>query len=319
MLGSTVSAIAGSCATHACLVDHPRGALGAGETRLADALAELAHERDARVGWARSCQGAGPYGVVLEALRSARSDLRALPASSRARDETFEALRADLEALGPSALVLDDVHGADLDSLAFLRWLAPRLRSASALLVATGRSVATGASPEAAALLAELAHDAVTVALGGLDAAAVGELIAAATGRATDPRMAEAVQRATLGNALFVHGVVRDAARAGSLDVGTLSFPRDLQHAVALRVAAAGPDAALDLLETHAPADRSSRLRVTLALGDDLLRAGRRGDARAAHLDAAALARSLADRDGKLAGLRNYQDAASILRQIGAA
>lgn len=411
------------------------GEPGAGKTRLADALAEVAQARDARVGWAGSWEGAGPYGVVLEALRSARSDLRALPASLRSREETFEALRAAIEALGPSLLVLDDLHAADLDSLAFIRWLAPRLRNTSALLVATERSVATGASPEAAALLAELARDAGTVALGGLDAAAVGELIAAATGRAADPRMAEAVQRATLGNALFVDGVVRDAARAGSFDVGTLSFPRDLQHAVALRVAAAGPDAALalgaaalltrpfalallgevvelprprllaaldralaeglvtdapaqrfafchplfaagvaaslsllnrarlhariadaveaveghaaapselahhralaapavghepglaaceraadhaaalhahgastglrraalDLLETHAPADRSARLRVTLALGDDLLRAGRRGDARAALLDAASLARSLDDRDG---------------------
>ncbi len=411
------------------------GEPGAGKTRLADALAELARERDARVGWARSWDGAGPYGVVLEALRSARSDLRAVPASPRSRDETFEALRAAVEVVGPSLLVLDDLHGADLDSLAFVRWLSPRLRNTSALLVATERSVATGASPEATALLAEIAREAGTVALAGLDPAAVGELIAATTGRVADPRMAEAVQRATLGNALFVDGVLRDAARTGSLDVGTLSFPRDLQHAVALRVGAAGPDAALalgaaalltrpfalallgevvelprprllaaldraldeglvtaapaqrfafchplfaagvaaslssldrarlhariadaveavegraaapselahhralsapavghgpglaaceraadhaaalhahgaatahrraalDLLETHAPSDRAARLRVTLALGDDLLRAGRRGDARAALVDAASLARSLADPDG---------------------
>jgi hypothetical protein len=250
------------------------GEPGVGKTRLVDQLVERAFDNGLAVGWARSWKGGPPFGVVTELVRSAFRDREALAralagegaAAARllpelvaesavhappSRDTTISALLAIFEALGPSLLVIDDLHGIDLDSLAFVQRLAPRLRMTPCLLVATQRSVATGATAALAADLADLARTAETLDLEGLGVDAVGALMAEVTEQSVDPRLAEAVHRATHGNALFLDGVLRAAVRDGSFEAGTLRFPVDVRQAILARAEAAGPDA-IDVLRSAA-------------------------------------------------------------------
>ena len=110
------------------------------------------------------------------------------------------------------------------------------------MIVATERSVATGASAAVEQRLAELARVSDLIELGGLDRTAIAALMTEVLGQPIDDRIAEAVERATFGNALFVDGVVRAALRDGSFRAGSLHFPRDVRHAILARVHAAGPD-----------------------------------------------------------------------------
>ena len=241
------------------------GEPGVGKTRLADALVERACSLGLAVGWARSWKGSPPLAVVLELLRAAiggpdglldaeGTDLSALGSllrggvagpgrASMTREAATEALTAVVRGLGPSLLVVDDLHGADLDSLAFLIRLAPRLKNLPTLVVATERSVATGASSEVERHLTDLARLSDGLELDGLNPAAISTLATEAAGHPVDERLAEAIHRATRGNALFVEGVLRAAIREGSFDGGTIRFPRDVQQAIRARAEAAGEEA----------------------------------------------------------------------------
>src|SRR5205085_2300394 len=54
----------------------------------------------------------------------------------------------------------------------------------------------------------------------------------------------DAIQRATLGNALFVDGVVRAAIEDGALEKGTIRVPTDVRRAIEGRVARASAEVA---------------------------------------------------------------------------
>ena len=263
------------------------GEPGVGKTRLADELVESACQGGLTVGWARSWKGSPPFGLVVELIRSAigpgdaLADAVGRDGSALAglfpelgqepgpvpsiRETTTEALLGLLRRLGPSLLILDDLHGADLDSLAFLQRLAPRLKQIPTLVVATLRSVATSASPQVEEHLADLARISLPLDLGGLDVPAIAALITEVTGHAVDERLAEAVHRATHGNALFVDGVLRAAVRDGSFDAGTLRFPRDVRQSILARAQAAG-EGAMAVLRPAALFTRSLSVPLVAAV-----------------------------------------------------
>lgn len=234
------------------------GEPGVGKSRLADALANRAAAKATPTIWVKAWERsyATPHGVVLDCLDAharrgeidvGRQHRRSLDERTTVRTgaQLFESLSSALVKQAETTLVvIDDLHAADLDSLELLIQLAPALQCSRTLLVATERSVDTDASDEALALLDALSRLTLRVELGGLDVATVARLIEELSGRVTDPRTAQAVHRATLGNALFVEGVVRAAIREGTLDAGTIRVPPDVRRAIEARVRRLGDDAA---------------------------------------------------------------------------
>ena len=153
------------------------GAPGIGKTRLAEELAARAADAGLRVAWGRchDHEAAPPYWPWAEAIRALASGLPAAeleqlagpdagvivrlvpelgerlgggPAeaadeeSQQARFRLFDAVTTLLlrtAAREPLAIVLDDVHAADADSLSLLVFLAPRLRGGRLLVICTAR------------------------------------------------------------------------------------------------------------------------------------------------------------------------------------
>jgi steroid delta-isomerase-like uncharacterized protein len=178
------------------------------------------------------------------------------------RSERFRVVVNAVAGFGaPVLIVLDDLHAADLDSLELCLQLAPALRASRVLLVATQRSVDSGAGAETQQLLEQLARVSPALELRGLDVSGVSELIVGLSGRAPDPAFAEALQRATLGNCLFVDAVVRAALSDGSFDRGTIRVPSDLRRVIAARVERVGCEVA-DVLRAVAALGRPCSLTL---------------------------------------------------------
>ncbi|GAA4813616.1 hypothetical protein GCM10023200_59250 [Actinomycetospora chlora] len=183
------------------------GEAGSGKTTLVDALAA----RRAGDGWTVSrgrcpeVDGAPPAWAWTEVLRE-------LTGTGDEPDTPFARGRAVLDALdgaAPVLVTLDDLHRADDETLRLLRMVATGAGS-RLLVVATHRPEEDVAALEATwAALATVVAD--RLALGGLDADAVGALLAR-HGLRTDAAAAAAVADRTGGNPLFVREVARLAA-----------------------------------------------------------------------------------------------------------
>src|SRR5204863_5253336 len=114
-------------------------------------------------------------------------------------------------------MVLEDLHWADRGTLDLLIHLARNLSGARLLLVATYRDIEVDRSHPLSAALAELRRISAfeRVALHGLAADQVQRMLGAITGQDVSWGFAEAVQRQTEGNPLFVQEVVRYLVEEG--------------------------------------------------------------------------------------------------------
>jgi DNA-binding winged helix-turn-helix (wHTH) protein/tetratricopeptide (TPR) repeat protein len=97
-------------------------------------------------------------------------------------------------------LLLEDLHAADPDSIALLRFAAPRLRASRLLIVATFRPD----EPQARALLLHDRPDAELVFLRGLAARDVEELLGEAAPLPVESDLTTQIHRLTGGNPLMV-------------------------------------------------------------------------------------------------------------------
>ncbi|WP_089155961.1 BTAD domain-containing putative transcriptional regulator [Micromonospora sp. NBS 11-29] len=161
---------------------------------------------------------------------------------------------------GPLLLVVEDLHRADGETLRILRHLAATLAGAPVLVVATYRpDEVTDDLVVARATLAGV--PAVEVDPGGLDAAALGELLRRQGLDTTDPELLRTVRERSEGNPLFAIELAKLIVAEGpqaALD----GIPAGLRHVLARRVArlpatartvlrhaaVMGPDAEVDLL-----------------------------------------------------------------------
>lgn len=257
------------------------GEPGIGKSRLADELASRARELGHAVLWGRGWEDAGapPFWPWVQALRSylrsadreqvrrqlgsgAGDVVQMLPElrdlfpdlaqpseanSDSARFQLFDSTTTFLRNAGqirPLLVVLDDLQAADTPSILFLRFLASQLSEMRVLVVGTYRDVALTPDHPLALALDELTREPITkiIALGGLQAKAVGQFIGAATGITPDTRLVSAVWQETKGNPLFVGEALRLLAAQGPIDdlanlpALHISVPKGVREVMARRI-----------------------------------------------------------------------------------
>ncbi len=239
------------------------GEPGIGKTRLAEELAAEARAHGCRVLWGRCWDGEGAPAfwpwvqiirthvrdrdpAVLHAELGAGAaaiaqlvpevhdllpDLAPPPAlePARARFRLFDAIAAFLITIAqdrPLALILDDLHAADVPSLLLLRFLGqalparPAAGSAMPRLLVLGayRAGDVGRDHPLVQTLAELAYEphVQRIEVGGLDDTDVARCITQTTGRSPAASVAAAIAHRTAGNPFFVIETARllDTTRA---------------------------------------------------------------------------------------------------------
>jgi DNA-binding CsgD family transcriptional regulator/tetratricopeptide (TPR) repeat protein len=237
------------------------GEPGIGKTRLVEELAGRANARGAMVLWGRCWEGAGapafwPWVQVIrgyvqvqaEDLASLRHDLGGgaadiaqlvpavhdripdLPAPpplepEEARFRLFDSLAGFLRtaaARRPLLLVLDDLHWADIPSLALLRFISRELdgvEGSGPLVVGSYRHTEVDQGHPLLAAVADLTRGQHRwLRLGGLGQREVAGFMALVAGAEPPAELAAEVYRQTDGNPFFVTEVVRLLASQGQLD-----------------------------------------------------------------------------------------------------
>jgi predicted ATPase len=224
--------VRGACAGEGALV-LLTGEPGIGKSRLAEHLADLATAEGAKVVWGRCWEAGGapaywPWIQVFRALGMEEDPFAVAPdlggTPEQARFQIFDLAVRQLNeraARTPLAVVLDDLHAADLPSLLLLLFLARELRRSRILVIGTSRDAEPRLVPEAAMLLAKIAREGEVVALGRLEAKDVEVWIREALPSATREQ-AELLYRVTEGHPLFVTEMLRlgpqDTAKSRLLD-----------------------------------------------------------------------------------------------------
>jgi hypothetical protein len=206
------------------------GEPGIGKTRLAEQLAATAGWRAA---WGRGTAdpSAPPGWPWTRAVPGVPPDADGF----RLLQQVEAGIRAAADA-APLLLVLDDLHLFDEVSLTLARALMPALHDAPVFVVGTSQSEAAGAP---------------TLALGGLDADDVADLVAGLTGELPSAALTAAVTGATNGNPLLVrevsHVLVAEG-RAAEDDLGRIGTSPTLRPAIRRHLEPLSA-AAIELLE----------------------------------------------------------------------
>jgi DNA-binding CsgD family transcriptional regulator/tetratricopeptide (TPR) repeat protein/type II secretory pathway predicted ATPase ExeA len=150
------------------------------------------------------------------------------------REGLFEAVVAALAERGPTMLVIEDLHWADMSTLDLIRFLSRRLEGLQTLAVVTYRDENLAPSDPLRVMLGDIASQSVVrrVEVPPLSQEAVAEL---ASGTDIDPVV---LHRETAGNAFFVTEVIAS---------GGQDLPGTVQDAVFARVHRLSPQARLAL------------------------------------------------------------------------
>jgi DNA-binding CsgD family transcriptional regulator len=206
------------------------GDAGIGKTHLARAVAEQLAGDGHVVAWGRAdpVERAVPYAAISQALAS-------LPGGHRlALDETRrgdDLLRTDVHrpvaelleahcAAGPVAVVIDDLHHADEDTLVLIGFLVRRLADVPLTWIFTSRRHVAESTPGLAALLHRLTEDGrlEEIALDRLPDDDIARLAEAAVGRPLAAPARTVVVERSAGNPFFAIQLALSLAEGGVLD-----------------------------------------------------------------------------------------------------
>jgi DNA-binding CsgD family transcriptional regulator len=254
------------------LIDGPAGI---GKSRLLEALAAAAEQRDMRVLLARGAhlERDFPYGVVRQLFEALLTDpqerARLLAGAAASAAPVFDSvgtttpapgdgsfavlhgvywLAANLAEERPLMLGVDDLHWCDAPSLRCLAYIARRLPGSGIVLATSLRSGEPGTDP---VLLAEIAAnpDAVRVVPRPLSADGVAGLVAARLGPGADPAFTCACMETTGGNPLLLGQLLSSLAEEGvrpsadAVEAVRRIGPRAISRTVLLRLHRLGPHA----------------------------------------------------------------------------
>jgi DNA-binding CsgD family transcriptional regulator len=250
------------------------GEAGIGKSRLLAEAARVLAGQGCRVIAVRAdrLERQVPYGALGTALRAVTPDnsfadglrreaLAVLDLSGVPETDAFgracatmTRLLTALTAASPLALVVDDLHELDDDSIALLSVVLRRLASAPIALVAAVRAHLPTPNAAADELLEHLADNAevVRLDLGTLSRVELGEMIAPLVGGAPDDDLAAEVHGRADGNPFFATEIARSLAEARlvavdgghahlSVDPGAVRLTRG--NTVLRRVVPLAPDA----------------------------------------------------------------------------
>jgi transcriptional regulator with XRE-family HTH domain/tetratricopeptide (TPR) repeat protein len=221
------------------------GESGVGKTRLTSHWATLIRELGATVAWGR-CREAhlGPYLPFVEIVRQlvafvtqlstpAIAELsRLVPELASATGERpvhaeagteqrvlFDAVVALLTAVGPIALVVDDLQWADASSLSLLDYVATSRALDDVVIAATMREPV---EPALLGRVAELGRRAVVqrVTLPGLDHGPLGDLVAEVVGAPATSSLVDVIAASTSGNPFFAEELASHVLDEGLLEFG---------------------------------------------------------------------------------------------------
>ena len=210
--------------------------------------------------------------VIAEALSALVAPLASDGMHAADRASLFETWLDGLDALaeGDSVWVVEDVHWASADLLAFLRFAATTPSEHGRLVVATARPsfLDVAGAWEGAAELVELPP---------LEPTDTAALVAALVGDALPPELVERIASASAGNALFVEELLRSWVSSATLvsDGETWSLrvaPEDVSLPQTVQAIYAGqlddlPDVARDAARRASIAGRRFPTRSFDALG----------------------------------------------------
>ncbi len=263
------------------------GEPGIGKTRLASEIARRARELGMRVSWGHAWEAGGapalwPWHEALEGLATSFPDPVAMGDPGEARFALFREVARRLGAIGPCAIVLEDLHAADRSTLMLLELVAKQLRTMPVLLIGTYRDLEASRSEEISGALARAGRSGLTLALARLDEADVTAMIRASIEDADD-RTTNAIYDATLGNPLFVSEMVRELRAGGPgsrIPLGVREIIRQrlalvsdetrhvLEIAAVFGVELALPDVARVADRAAAVLDEAARAGLVIANGD---------------------------------------------------
>jgi tetratricopeptide (TPR) repeat protein len=232
------------------------GEAGAGKTRLAEEALALARNGGVdthRVTcWAEA--GAPPFwpwsqllcelgGERLDADTGTPGDADREIARFQLFSTVSDALRA-FAAQRPRILVIDDLHWADPPSVRLLAFLAPMLRDAALLVVATYRDSEIEAS-DLAATLGELVRHGQHIVVPPLEPADLSAFVADLVGAQVPDELVTRLHRLTAGNPLFTREVVSLLDAKGALEhpenVDELPFPESVRATLTRRLDTVSP------------------------------------------------------------------------------
>lgn len=270
------------------------GPAGIGKTALADAAAAHARERgQATVVWGRCWEDRAapaywPWSQVARVLSSGEElaegsgPLAALLAPSGAavpadpsedvRFVLFDAvvrLLAHASRQRPLLVVLEDLHSADLASLALLTFVAQQLRGLRCVVIATCRR-GEAADPGVEAALVDVARDADTLALDGLTTGELARLVEELVELPGSPQLVRMLHEATDGNPYHAREVLRLLRTEGGLALswgGDVPLPPSVGQALLQRLTPLGDDVRA-VLEAAAVLGREFDLPTVAAVAD---------------------------------------------------
>ena len=226
------------------------GEPGIGKTRLALEITNIARDRGIRAAWGRCWEAGGappfwPWREALEAVGLAFPEAAVVTASDPATAR-FALFREVASALGrkaahaPIAIVIEDLHAADLPTLLLLDFLAAPLRALPVLVMGTYRDLEASARPEVGDALARVGRSGEVLHLSRLAATEVATMVRDAI-MGADDRLAETLYDITDGNPLFVDEMVREVRARGIRE--NLPIPLGVREIIRQRLALASEDA----------------------------------------------------------------------------
>jgi class 3 adenylate cyclase/tetratricopeptide (TPR) repeat protein len=219
----------------------------------AEAIAEYARKADAATLWADLGPGAAPLARLVPAIKERLPDLaEPVPLNpDEERTRLIDAMTQFLLAIAvrtSTVLVLDDLHWADAGTVALLRHVARFAPHGRLLLVGAYRDVEVGREHPLADVLGvlprETAYD--QVALAGLEAAAVHELLESVADQEVAQRLVATITRETSGNPFFIRAVLlhlleegvltRDGASWSVSRLDRIGLPKTVRQVIERRI-----------------------------------------------------------------------------------